>query len=780
VDAIDFLLTGRISRLTGKGTGGITLSQHGPHIDHQPKDALVRALIQVPGLKETVEIQRCMANPDKLIFDESKAECLDPVLLLARRGQHVLTRRDILRFITAESGTRAQQIQELLNISEIETTRKMLVTIQNDFEKELEAEQAAVDRAKGDVNATVQVQTFSESTVLQFVNQNRTLLGGQPISTLGSQELKGGLKAPRAVSGEQKFDVTLLEGDIQNLCNVTSSQSKKEISRIDKELRGLIVNIRSDPGLLRSLSRLRLTELGMTLIDETGSCPLCDTAWPPGKLRGYLEKRLSTVRSAARQLRKVSETLAVSVNGTLSSLAKVIELANNLGLKPEFSLLESWSKDLEALLSALGDVISKYPDMRFPSKDVQQMLAPDKITETLTRIRTLAKEKYPELTREQIAWDSLTRLEVNLGSLEGAETRFKNAKLAHKKASLLHSSFVFARDTVLGQLYDSIGNRFVDLYRRLHGLDEGNFTAKIEPEEAGLNFEVDFYGRGTHPPHALHSEGHQDSMGICLYLALSEHLTKGVIDLVILDDVVMSVDADHRRAVCNVLRTCFPNRQFLITTHDRTWANQLKSAGIVDKGGMVEFWNWHVETGPLVTYEIDIWERIEEEIRKNNIADAAARLRRGSEQFFSEVCDALEAHVTYKLNAQWELGDFLPAAMERYRELLKLAKSAANSWGDKATLEMLNELDSTRAQIYKRSGAEQWTINANVHYNNWSNFLEQDFRPVVDAFRDLHGLFLCSSCGGMLRIATSGIKPVNVRCDCGKINWNLIEKDKTN
>ena len=34
VDAIDFVLTGRISRLVGQGTGGITLRRHGAHIDH--------------------------------------------------------------------------------------------------------------------------------------------------------------------------------------------------------------------------------------------------------------------------------------------------------------------------------------------------------------------------------------------------------------------------------------------------------------------------------------------------------------------------------------------------------------------------------------------------------------------------------------------------------------------------------------------------------------------------------------------------------------------------
>ena len=34
VDAIDFLLTGRISRLIGEGTGDLSLIKHGPHVDH--------------------------------------------------------------------------------------------------------------------------------------------------------------------------------------------------------------------------------------------------------------------------------------------------------------------------------------------------------------------------------------------------------------------------------------------------------------------------------------------------------------------------------------------------------------------------------------------------------------------------------------------------------------------------------------------------------------------------------------------------------------------------
>jgi hypothetical protein len=213
--------------------------------------------------------------------------------------------------------------------------------------------------------------------------------------------------------------------------------------------------------------------------------------------------------------------------------------------------------------------------------------------------------------------------------------------------------------------------------------DEKSFTASIKPAGAALDFEVDFYGRGVHPPHALHSEGHQDSMGLCLYLALAERLTGGLLDLIILDDVVMSVDADHRRQLCHLLASAFPHRQFLITTHDKTWSTQLKYEGVVRSKSMIEFYNWNIDSGPQVNAEAELWDQIEKDLEKNDVSAASARLRRGSEEYFSMVCDALQALVKFKLNGRWELGDLLPAAMMQYRNLLKLAKTSANSWNQK-------------------------------------------------------------------------------------------------
>jgi energy-coupling factor transporter ATP-binding protein EcfA2 len=267
-------------------------------------------------------------------------------------------------------------------------------------------------------------------------------------------------------------------------------------------------------------------------------------------------------------------------------------------------------------------------------------------------------------------------------------------------------------------------------------------------------------------------------MGICLYLALAEYLNKDIIDLIILDDVVMSVDSDHRRQVCHLLKSFFPGQQFIITTHDKTWKNQLRSEGVVKRDGILEFYNWDINCGPQVNYGADMWKQIDEDLKKNDVPSAAGKLRRGSEEFFGMVCDSIQAKVQYKLGGRWELGDFLPAAKEKYRRLLKKAKNTAQSWGDQKTFDMLKEVDNIAGQIYYRCGAEEWAINASVHYNNWANLSKNDFKPVLDSFKDLYGLFVCSNCGGMFRVVTKDMNPEAIRCSCGKINWGLIEKGK--
>ncbi len=782
VDAIDFLLTGRVSRLTGEGTGNITLNKHGPHIDHRPVEAVVSALIKLPRIADPIEIKRCMADCDELEMEESAKPYLEPIINLANQGLHVLTRREVLKYITSEPSTRAQEIQDLLNISEIEDVRKALVKVNNDFKKELEKAERDVNTAMEAINETIGEKTFLQHKILQFVNNNRFILKGDPISAISSKDLKRELNTPAFLSENQGINIAQLDRDIQKLKNLAFPQVQDQISQDDKELRDIIKTIHSDPTLLRAISNFKLIQLGIKLIQDSGECPLCETSWPPGKLREHLEQRITLAKTAEQydeRVLELSRKITGLINNATSSIQQIQKILEIAHLDDENKKLQVWLDELKIYSKLLVDATENYPIDTISHDQIKKLFVPDDMGNILDHIFSVVKEKCPTATPEQTAWDNLSHLEENLKALEKAKEKHDLEELNYQRAAKLAESFQQARDKILGSLYDEIRDRFVQLYRQLHGLDEEMFTAIIEPEKAGLNFEVDFYGRGTHPPQALHSEGHQDSMGLCLYLALAERLTKGLIDIIILDDVMMSVDSDHRKQACRLLANFSPDRQFLITTHDKTWANQLKSEGVVNSQGLIEFYNWNVDTGPQVNYEVDFWERIEEDLQKNDVSAAAARLRRGSEQFFSMACDSLQAQITYKINGRWQLGDFLPAAISRYKSLLKQAKIAAQTWGDMESFEMLQELENEAPQIIKRSNAEQWAVNSSVHYNNWANLSEEDFRPVVEAFQHLCDLFLCGSCGGMLQLAMTEMTPVDVRCNCGKVFLEFNKKENT-
>src|SRR5204863_10198301 len=60
VDALEFGLTGSVSRLSGEGRGDVSLKQHGPHVDKRddPGKARVTIKISIPVLGKTVTIER--------------------------------------------------------------------------------------------------------------------------------------------------------------------------------------------------------------------------------------------------------------------------------------------------------------------------------------------------------------------------------------------------------------------------------------------------------------------------------------------------------------------------------------------------------------------------------------------------------------------------------------------------------------------------------------------------------------------------------------------------
>ncbi|MBU4535821.1 MAG: AAA family ATPase [Euryarchaeota archaeon] len=769
VDALDFLLTGNISRMRGKGTKGITPKEHAPHVDSTVDEVEVKALIKLQNLKKPVEIKRSLKNAAKGVYDPSLAEYMEPVLELATRGQHVLTRREILNYITADSSTRARQIEKLLKLEEVENTRKTLNKTRNQLKNEYETAKDNLNTSQESVKNIIRMDNFTEDDILDFINENRKLLKGDKLEFLRSTGIKEGLETPGTIT-DNFINFDRVEKNILNLQDKLSTKQRDHFYDLIKKLEELNEKIASNSKLNNTIDCLRLTKLGLNLLDESGDCPLCSTTWTRDELEEKLNNRIKRLHYAKEDLEKqdeLKEEILKIRDNILISLEEVKSAADTLELKNLSPKLNSLQLDLKRVSTGDADFNPDELKKIFKSQDIFNLLGD---------LLKIVRANAPDVTLEQLAWDNLTRLEEILNNYYKFKTICDSSFKSYNKAQILLDTFLKSRDSIIGDLFSQIEERFMELYRELHGSDESAFKAQLKPQGGGVEFYVDFHGRGIHPPHALHSEGHQDSMGICLYLALAERLTEGYIDLIILDDVMMSVDAPHRREICRLLASFFKGRQFFITTHDQTWARQLKQEGVVSSSGMMELYNWSIENGPYINTTQDMWEKIEEDLSKNDVNSAAFKLRRGSEEFFRTTCNLLESKVTFKEDQRWGLGDFLPATLSSYNELLKKAKIAADSWKNQDELMRLKGIEDNAKDVFRRSQAENWAVNINVHYNKWADFSVEDFRPVVKAFYDLFCVFKCDNCGGILHLSKNKMNLEAVRCNCGAVNWNLVKK----
>jgi hypothetical protein len=328
----------------------------------------------------------------------------------------------------------------------------------------------------------------------------------------------------------------------------------------------------------------------------------------------------------------------------------------------------------------------------------------------------------------------------------------------------------------LEEIYTTVQKQFGDFYRLINKDDESTFEARLTPSMARLAFDVDFYGRGFFPPGAYHSEGHQDGMGLCLYLALMKHILGDDFCFAVLDDVVMSVDSGHRREVCKLLKDQFPNTQFILTTHDEVWLRHMSAAGLIGPKSFIQFRRWDVSQGPIEWTDKDIWEEIAEYLKNNDVRSAAALLRHFLEYFSREVCDQIHARVEFRGDGRYELGSLLPAAIGRMRELLKKGKATANSWNDKPRVSEIEVAETKFAAAVAGTDVEKWQVNPAVHYNEWANFVKADFEPVAAVYKVLIAEFRCAICSEILYVSLDGYELDALRCGCGKTLVNLKNK----
>ena len=774
VDAIEFVFTGRIARLEGAGTGGLSVKEHGPHVDDRttPGDSWVEITVILDDGRE-VTIARQVDKPSKPRVTPTDAA--DAVSWVEDHPEISLSRREIIKFILAEPGQRSKELQAVLKLDRLETARKMLGRSANEFVKAGKVGEQAVGSAKENLLTALAVIDFTPALVLPVVNRRRRALGLPDLMELtDATEMSHGLGEPIAYgTAGGVVDKELATRDLAALEEVLRVHEVPNLAV--REVLSKIDELESRPTLLELAGHHELIEKGLA-VASSDACPLCDHEWGPGALRAHLSQKLemaSVAHALITQVREGAMVIRQDVQRVVDRLETVARHAAAMAAVICAEALREWRDELIVFCDALTTTSGILGEQRRlaggwarPSdrvvsafgvlRESVEQLAPPSLVEEARKFLLVANERLAVYREKQ------------------AERRRLASRSA--AASRVKQHFDDTIEARLSGLYSAIENDLVRFYKLLNEGDEDGFSAKLTAESGTVALEVAFYGRGQFPPGAYHSEGHQDGMGLCLYLALMRQLFGGRFTFGVLDDVVMSVDKGHRRRVCELLRTEFSGTQFIITTHDDVWLHQMIGSQLVTKRGVKRFRGWSVERGPLVDDYRDVWQALDEHLAKDETATAAGLLRRHLEHVAGDLCERLRASVAYRRDVDHDLGELLPSAVSRWAKLLAKAKDSANSWGMRDQVDAIVARDTLFKERHAVTQMEQWALNKCVHYNEWENLTSGELRNVAAAYREFLDVLRCERCDAWFGVMPAKGAEQMLTCDCKATCLNLHRK----
>ena len=143
------------------------------------------------------------------------------------------------------------------------------------------------------------------------------------------------------------------------------------------------------------------------------------------------------------------------------------------------------------------------------------------------------------------------------------------------------------------------------------------------------------------------SESHLNSLGLALFLAMAETFNKQI-GFLMLDDVITSLDREHRGRLAKLLVDKSQGIQFIVLTHDEHFFNQISVRA--PNWIKTEFTSWSYGDGPrLIRHSSDrLLDQANVALGKGDRIGAAQKGRRVLEEILQEACEALEALLPFR------------------------------------------------------------------------------------------------------------------------------------
>ena len=681
VDGIEFFFSGSLRRFHGEGSGNIDADAAMRHVleKDQPSVEFLftptnESIRRVLGGSNTLKVTH--QSVQKYVDQHPPAEAF------------VLRRSQLLEFIYSQDAERYQKYIRLLGLDDIDAAQKSFV----------EAE----ERTEGQF---YECQGGLGNILQLFIDPDT---GWIPANL--SDVLVKCAEVARPFGVDVLIEWQQLDGAISVLDAKRSKETKQRIDSLNPVIDHLEVEVPSEiESLVDAINQLHgqlsklqeeseeavkggVIEEGLKYFREhpdITECPLCEQKLEEGYQAVF--ERLAERNRALGVLRDVEterfhklDALATALQRLLDQLAR--EQKEDYALYPEgdipalikhYETVQEWMKLIKSTKEQ-----EAYKDLLVPPAieiirsirstiheslvtDRDALIQPDAVDlENAVSLLQRAKEKEPEIRAAELAKDD-------------------SLKLWHAMRDV-REAFSRSREGAIQTVFNRIAGRVIDYYHRLHDCADANeysectslsLTSTSRAAAGGLKLTIEFLGI-VHScnPRAFLSEGHLDSLGLCLYLA-TVRLFNNSGSLLVLDDILTSIDKEHRHRVAELLLEDFSDFQLVVTTHDEYWFNSLQEMVLVrgeqDKWRFKRIARWTLERGPESAAYEGTWDWIESNLVEETFRELGGSLRLVLEDFLKRVADKMELKVEYHIDGKYTAGDFQFAGIhDRLRERL--------------------------------------------------------------------------------------------------------------
>ncbi len=273
--------------------------------------------------------------------------------------------------------------------------------------------------------------------------------------------------------------------------------------------------------------------------------------------------------------------------------------------------------------------------------------------------------------------DVVKGLEDNRESLILHERAKEQANRRQSFLQTMHEAMRKARQDVAQEVFDEIGAKVAEYYSSIHPEAEECEVTKapsieVQRHSGGTAFvRGDFASQTVKDPKWVYSDGHLDTVGICIFLALRRYRAKNIGDpkLMVLDDVVLSIDLGHARRLITLLRDEFKDHQLIIFTHNGLFARWC--LGLMPGLKKLDVLGWTLETGPRISDYASTIQRLVEHIEKSPSKEIAMNLMWLMDEWLAECRFAYSLSVPARLGDEYTLTEIWEPFAKSVRDLAK-------------------------------------------------------------------------------------------------------------